>query len=92
MAVNTWLELSIKADKQGFLYADYISPHLFAMKKLAIDLKPLFESRILFHQVNSQNENFPQYKPEFKYCLVSSNAKYLEDVLFREKLDFKVEE
>ncbi len=49
MAVNTWLELCIKADQYGLLYADYISPHLFAMKKLGIDLKPLFESSILFH-------------------------------------------
>ena len=55
MAVNTWMDLLIKADQQGLLYADYISPHLSEMKKLGIDLKPLFESRILFYKVNNQN-------------------------------------
>ena len=55
-------------------------------------MKPLFESRILFHKVDNDNRNFPKYKPELKYCIVSSNAKSFECLLLKEKLEFENEE
>ena len=59
---------------------------LYKIKKLGYDLKPLFESRIFFHKINSKNPNFSEYRPEYKYCINYSNGNNIEDVLFREKI------
>jgi len=62
------------------------------MKKMGYDLKPLFESSIFFHKIDSKNNNFPEYKPEYKYCITHSNGNKMEDVLLRDKLVFEIEE
>ena len=59
---------------------------------MGYDLKPLFESSIFFHKIDSKNHNFPEYKPEYKYCIMTSNGNKIEDVLLRDKLKFEIEE
>lgn len=67
----------------GLLYADYISPYLYEMKKKGYNLKPLFESSIFFYKVYIKNPNFPHYEPKFKYCIIHSNENKMEDVILR---------
>ena len=62
------------------------------MKKMGYDLKPLFESSIFFHKIDHKNPNFPEYRPEYKYCIIHSNGKQIEDAVLREKLEFEIEE
>ena len=63
----------IKGDKKGFLYSSYITPYLFEMKKMGIDLKPFFNSFIPYHKIDENNENFPSYHIDTEYKIVSSN-------------------
>ena len=58
------------------------------MKTLGIDLKPLFNSSILFHKIDNQNPNFDEFDRNLKYCIIHSNANSLYDVLYGEKLEF----
>ena len=62
------------------------------MKKTGYDLKPLFESNIFFYKIDKKHHNFPENKSEYKYCFIHSNAKEIEDVVLREKLEFEKEE
>ena len=74
------------------LYSAYFSPLLSEMKTLGIDLKPLFNSSILFHKIDNQNPNFDEFDQDLKYCIIHSNANSLYDVLYREKLEFHKKE
>jgi hypothetical protein len=62
------------------------------MKTLGIDLKPLFNSSILFHKINNQNPNFDYFDQDLKYCVIHSNGNSLYDVLYSKKLDFEIKE
>lgn len=63
------------------------------MKDLGIDLKTLFASKILFHQIDNQNPNFDEFARGLKYCIAQSNAKCLYDVLYSgEEIEFETKE
>ena len=55
------------------------------MKELGIDLKPLFSSRILFHKIDNRNQNFNEFDLDLKYCIIPSNEKSLDDILYSKK-------
>ena len=48
----------IKGDKKGLLYSEHITPKLFQLKKMGIDLKIFFSSTIAFVKVDEYNFNF----------------------------------
>jgi len=56
-------------------------------------LKPLFASKILFHQIDTQNPNFDEFARGLKHCITQSNAKCLYDVLYGgEEIEFETKE
>ncbi len=83
--VNKLMEACIQQDKYGLLYFDYFSPYLKELKDLAIDLKPLFSSRILFHKIDNRNAKFDESDLKLKYCIKHSNETSLYYVLYSDQ-------
>ena len=56
-------------------------------------MKPLFSSRIFFHKIDNRNKKFYEFDLELKYCIISSDATTLYDVLYSDKkLEFEKKE
>ena len=78
---NNLLDLLMKGDKKGLLYSEHVTPKLFHLKKLGIDLKNFFNSQIAYHKVDGNNKNFDAYHSNSEYKIASSNEKCLKNIL-----------